>query len=665
MLYNIKTINSLQIDILTAVGRQGGAENVINILGSYLVSLGFSVRVVQLVKSDLDWVHDSMDVVYIYDDIKNYQLSDFYEKYKLLLTDAPSPDLILAIAWPYMSYVAKRATNELGIDATVVSYLHARLQNYINAGFGGAEALAWADAHLAISNIIKNDIEQALDNPQCYRVNNPLNNHYRDVPSKMDPLKLCYVGRLSVEKKIDTLINALAKTSAPYELYIVGDGDMMNELIELSSTLHVKERVHFLGWQADPWEKVRDCSICLLASEYEGFSLTSIEAIAQGKTLIGTPVSGIIELIKPGENGYFFPINGVNDLVNILDLIAEGVLPIINPEICKASSIPFQKDFALEDLAIKIYSLAQKRILTHKDVLLPKISVIIPCYNCENTLNACLNSIIYSNICLASLEIITVNDASTDSTLSMLMDYEARYPENILVVNCEENGRQGKARNIGMNYASGDYIMFCDSDDVIDPNMLLKMVLYAETYSVDIVECELSAFNTDPDFTLCRSYKNNDCILLKENVEDAKAILSQNAINVSTCTKLYRHSFIKNIHIQFPEKMFMEDIYFTQVLMTEVNSIYITKEKLYHYYQNPNSTMHDNKIQNYYMDVFYVSKLAIEELVNRGTFNTYKDILKKALQLRMENLKLCMDSLPVFPEENWREMCDYMEKRFN
>jgi len=201
MQYPRKTINSIKIDILMAYGRNGGGENVVNSLGSYLVRLGFSVRVVQLVKTDLDWVDNSMEIVYIFDNIKNYELSEFYEKYKELLSKGKVPDLILAIAWPYMSYVAKRATNELGIDATVVSYLHSGLQNYINAGFGGAEALAWADAHFAISNSIKNNIETALDHSLCYRVNNPLDFVPQDFTGKLDPLKLCFIGRLVLKKE--------------------------------------------------------------------------------------------------------------------------------------------------------------------------------------------------------------------------------------------------------------------------------------------------------------------------------------------------------------------------------------------------------------------------------------------------------------------------------
>ena len=96
-----------------------------------------------------------------------------------------------------------------------------------------------------------------------------------------------------------------------------------------------------------------------------------------------------------------------------------------------------------------------------------KISIIIPCYNCQEYIQFCLHSVFEQTIGLSQLEIILLDDASTDGTLNVLMQYEKKYPEDIMLIPLSENGKQGKARNIGMSYATGEYVLFLDADDVL------------------------------------------------------------------------------------------------------------------------------------------------------------------------------------------------------
>ena len=99
-----------------------------------------------------------------------------------------------------------------------------------------------------------------------------------------------------------------------------------------------------------------------------------------------------------------------------------------------------------------------------------KISIIIPCYNVAEYIDRCLNSIISQTIGLEALEIICIDDASTDNTWQKLQQWEHSYPEQILLVHCDNNARQGTARNIGLSYASSLWISFIDSDDWIEPD---------------------------------------------------------------------------------------------------------------------------------------------------------------------------------------------------
>lgn len=106
------------------------------------------------------------------------------------------------------------------------------------------------------------------------------------------------------------------------------------------------------------------------------------------------------------------------------------------------------------------------------------ISAIIPCYNVEKYIDRCLSSVVQQSIGMEHMQIILVNDASTDNTLEKLLLWETRYSDNILVITYEQNIRQGGARNIGLNYATGDYIGFVDSDDWIEPDMYDRELIY-------------------------------------------------------------------------------------------------------------------------------------------------------------------------------------------
>ena len=100
-----------------------------------------------------------------------------------------------------------------------------------------------------------------------------------------------------------------------------------------------------------------------------------------------------------------------------------------------------------------------------------KVSVIIPCYNAVKWLPKCFMSLVGQSIGIDNLELIFVNDASTDDgqTWNMLNEIEKAYPESIIIIDLPHNRRQGGARNEGLKYASGEYIAFVDADDWVEP----------------------------------------------------------------------------------------------------------------------------------------------------------------------------------------------------
>lgn len=181
---------------------------------------------------------------------------------------------------------------------------------------------------------------------------------------------------------------------------------------------------------------------------------------------------------------------------------------------------------------------------------MPKVSVIIPVYNSSDKLPRCLDSLISQT--LTDTEFILVNDASTDKSYDILLEYEAKATDRIIVVNCDTNKGAGGARNIGLDIASGQYIGFVDSDDFIKEDMFEALYDKASSGNYDIVDSPIyiTASNSirEPiDDSLC------DCELsagLRELL-----ILSDGYI----VTKLFKSSIIKDSNIRFRENVKLED----------------------------------------------------------------------------------------------------------
>ena len=118
------------------------------------------------------------------------------------------------------------------------------------------------------------------------------------------------------------------------------------------------------------------------------------------------------------------------------------------------------------------------------------ISIIIPVYNEEKLLVRCLNSVVKQS--MHNIEVVVVDDASTDATGEVIKDYEKKYPSLIKGISLKKNRHQGGARNVGLRYAKGEYIMFVDSDDYIDENMCEMLYKKAKEKNVPCVALELN-----------------------------------------------------------------------------------------------------------------------------------------------------------------------------
>ena len=122
------------------------------------------------------------------------------------------------------------------------------------------------------------------------------------------------------------------------------------------------------------------------------------------------------------------------------------------------------------------------------------VSVIVPVYNTEKYLEECIRSLTEQT--LSSLELIFVDDGSTDASPKILERYRARDPEHIRVIT-QKNAGQGKARNVGLAAATGEYVGFVDSDDYVDRRMYAAMYTRAGSEELDLVECDFHYLEED------------------------------------------------------------------------------------------------------------------------------------------------------------------------
>ena len=220
-----------------------------------------------------------------------------------------------------------------------------------------------------------------------------------------------------------------------------------------------------------------------------------------------------------------------------------------------------------------------------------KISLIIPVYNVEKHLRQCLDSVI--NQTYKNIEIICVNDGSTDNSAKILEEY-AEKDSRIIVIN-QNNQGQGVARNNALKIATGNYVAFVDSDDMCANNMYEIMYNAAEKFNVDIVQCDFNMY-FDKDKTL--KYKNTRKIknkkFLKSNTiltfKDYKHQIFNVDANYSF-TRLFKKELIDKYSLEFLPLKHMEDHYFNILARIFCDNMYFIPQALYSYrvYENSSS----------------------------------------------------------------------------
>ena len=238
-----------------------------------------------------------------------------------------------------------------------------------------------------------------------------------------------------------------------------------------------------------------------------------------------------------------------------------------------------------------------------------KISVIVPVYNVEKYLSECLDSIV--NQTLKDIEIICVNDGSTDNSLSILKEY-ASIDERIKIIDKENEG-QGYARKIGLDNANGEYILFCDSDDYyVSNDVFEKLYYYAKDKKTDLVVFDYIylIFNKKYVRFFCPE-KFEKQIFSYKDIDDIYKV------NTSSSLRLYSKFFLNSYNDwYFPKKTFYEDTPFHFQVLFRAKSIYYYRKPLYTYVRRNNSSTTKLKTDKNFVDIFTTTKDTLDIISN-------------------------------------------------
>ena len=245
-----------------------------------------------------------------------------------------------------------------------------------------------------------------------------------------------------------------------------------------------------------------------------------------------------------------------------------------------------------------------------------KVSIVMPVYNASICLKETLDSII--NQSYRDLEIICVDDGSTDDSLEILEQYEEK--DKRFRILKQRNQYAGAARNAGLSEATGEYIMFLDSDDIFERNMISYLVRKAEKHKPDIIVFGYWRFTESINRRLpVRNHYQNGRICSADDIKDS--IFQQ--CRTMPWDKFLRLDFVRETGLKYKQTRVNNDIFFNQMIVSEAAKMLFCTKRLINYRINNKQSLQGslNKNPTEFISAFLDVK---EELNKRGTYRKFK-----------------------------------------
>lgn len=210
---------------------------------------------------------------------------------------------------------------------------------------------------------------------------------------------------------------------------------------------------------------------------------------------------------------------------------------------------------------------------------IPMVSIVIPVYNTENYLRQCMDSVVGQTF--QDIEILCVDDGSTDQSKTILEEYAAKDPR--VHVFSRKKGRVGAVRNFGLKKSSGKYVIFWDSDDWFELHAIESMVNQAEEMDADLCICNVWDFDDETGQVLAHNYLRKPYPETEPfSIQDCPDRIFQ--ITSSNCwNRLVRKDLLDENKIRFPEGDCLEDEVYSMLLLACAKRITLCKKRLIHY----------------------------------------------------------------------------------
>ena len=249
-----------------------------------------------------------------------------------------------------------------------------------------------------------------------------------------------------------------------------------------------------------------------------------------------------------------------------------------------------------------------------------KISVILSAYNEERYIRKAIESVLGQS--LKDLELIVINDGSTDDTLNVIMSFD---DERIILIDNGENIGPGASRNMGIEMARGEYISFLDGDDWFTPEALEESYVEAKSRDTDITMFQMLNYDDETG----RIYEN-DWFNLNTFDEffDGRAFSPEECsdflfdLSVSGSQKIYRNEFLKESGVRFPEGIYFEDMPFFFEIFLKAERISIIRKHFYYRRKHSKSITH--VVDCTYLDTVPAGQEMMRRFIENGRYEDYK-----------------------------------------
>lgn len=257
-----------------------------------------------------------------------------------------------------------------------------------------------------------------------------------------------------------------------------------------------------------------------------------------------------------------------------------------------------------------------------------KITVIVPVYNVELYLRDCIDSII--NQTYTNLEIILVNDGSTDTSLDICKEYASKN-KNIKIIN-KENGGLSDARNAGLEKATGEYIMFVDSDDFLTPTSCELLYNSIKEHDVEFVSANFVFTNEEGVPWQKPKFSEN---FQSRYLDIDDYLYSFYLINSIVWNKIFKKEFLDKNKLRFKVGLLAEDAHFTTLVFLKAKKTYYLKDVVYNYRQRKNNksnlSISYHCSEEYFKKVNESYKIIYENFKKYNQMNFYKYYYAKSI----------------------------------